>query len=342
MLLIMIFDFFVGFTDVYVAGFISPQVQAAVGFVSLLYFFVIIIANAISIGTVALVSRAIGGGDFGRALEVARQSLLFGVPGRRSGEPGRPDLLSPDHRRGGISPGDPGDRRNVPQDLRDRPGGELSPADLERPLPGERRCEKAARNDVFRDGRQRHRGFRPGLRPLGAFLRWDTPGSPSRRLFRSSSAWGSTSLSSSGPGGGPSIRGAWGLLPETIRQIVRLGWPAAMLQIAWNAGTIVLYNILGRLGEASITALAAIANGLRIEAMIFLPAFALNMAASVLIGQNLGAGNPDRAERMGWRIAAVGIVILSLMAVVVFIRADAFRRPGGEGSGGARRRRPAT
>ena len=79
MLLIMIFDFFVGFADVYVAGFISPQVQAAVGFISLLYFFVIIIANAISIGTVALVSRAIGGGDFGRALGVARQSLLFGI-----------------------------------------------------------------------------------------------------------------------------------------------------------------------------------------------------------------------------------------------------------------------
>ena len=78
MLLIMIFNFFVGFVDVYVAGFISPEVQAAVGFVSLLYFLVIIIANAISIGTVALVSRAIGAGDFNRAMEVARQSLIFG------------------------------------------------------------------------------------------------------------------------------------------------------------------------------------------------------------------------------------------------------------------------
>src|SRR5512133_1281581 len=79
MLLIMIFNFFVGFADVYVAGFISPAVQAAVGFVSLLYFFVIIIANAISVGTVALISRAIGGGDVGRTLGVARQSLLFGL-----------------------------------------------------------------------------------------------------------------------------------------------------------------------------------------------------------------------------------------------------------------------
>ena len=55
MFLIMIFNFLVGFTDIYVAGFIGPDVQAAVGFVSQLYFFIIIIANAISIGTLALV-----------------------------------------------------------------------------------------------------------------------------------------------------------------------------------------------------------------------------------------------------------------------------------------------
>jgi len=112
--------------------------------------------------------------------------------------------------------------------------------------------------------------------------------------------------------------------PAAIRQIVGLGWPAAMLQIAWNGGTIVLYNILGRLGEDSIVALAAIANGLRIEGAIFLPAFALNMSASVLIGQNLGAGDPERAERVGWRIAGAGALILSAMAVVVFIWAEFF------------------
>ena len=109
-----------------------------------------------------------------------------------------------------------------------------------------------------------------------------------------------------------------------------------MLQIAWNAGTIVLYNILGRLGEASITALAAIANGLRIEAMIFLPAFALNMSASVLIGQNLGAGNPDRAERMGWRIAAAGIVHPERPGRCGLPPGGGLCRPRGQGSGGSR------
>lgn len=56
MFLIMLFNFFVGFTDIYVAGFINPEVQAAVGFVGQIYFLIIIIANAVSIGTLAMVS----------------------------------------------------------------------------------------------------------------------------------------------------------------------------------------------------------------------------------------------------------------------------------------------
>ncbi len=79
MVLIMLFNFVVMFVDVYVAGLISPAVQAAVGFVSQIYFLVIILANAISIGTVAIVSRAIGANDFPDALSVAKQSLVFGA-----------------------------------------------------------------------------------------------------------------------------------------------------------------------------------------------------------------------------------------------------------------------
>jgi putative MATE family efflux protein len=104
--------------------------------------------------------------------------------------------------------------------------------------------------------------------------------------------------------------------------MLSISWPAALLQIAWNAGSIVLYNVLSRLGDASITALAAITNGFRIEGVIFLPAFALNMAASVLIGQNLGAGNPQRAEKVGWKIGMTGVVLMSSMALVIFILAE--------------------
>jgi Na+-driven multidrug efflux pump len=101
----------------------------------------------------------------------------------------------------------------------------------------------------------------------------------------------------------------------------------ALLQVSWNAGNIVLYNILGRLHEGSITAMAAFTSGLRIEALIYMPMFALNMAASVLTGQNLGAGDPGRAEKIGWKISYIGVAFVSLMSLLIFIWADNVASP---------------
>jgi MATE family multidrug resistance protein len=119
-------------------------------------------------------------------------------------------------------------------------------------------------------------------------------------------------------------RRPWTVSIAAIKTIANLGWPAGLLQIAWNAGSIVLYNILGRLGDASIVALASLTNGLRIEAIIFLPPFALNMAAAVLVGQNLGAKNPDRAAAVGWKIAWAGVVLISAISICIFIGAEYF------------------
>ena len=323
MLLIMIFNFFVGFVDVYVAGFISPEVQAAVGFVSLLYFFVIIIANAISIGTVALVSRAIGGGDFTRALEVARQSLIFGC------------LVAVVLTLVGIffsreidaAAGFPEKIRGISETLLRIFSIALGANYL-----------LIISNSVFRASGDI-------LRPLftmfivsavnifGEFVlvfgwlsfpRLGYAGIGVATAAAVTLGMGINLILLSGTRWRSIYKGSWALSVETMKKIIDVSWPAAMLQIAWNAGTIILYNLLGRLGKESITAMAAISNGLRIEALIFLPAFALNLSASVLIGQNLGAGNPERAERVVWRIATAGVVILSALALAVFLRAEAF------------------
>ena len=323
MLLIMIFNFFVGFADVYVAGFISPEVQAAVGFVSLLYFFVIIIANAISIGTVALVSRAIGGDDFKRALEVARQSLLFGFVVAAVLTLGGLTL----YREIVAAAGFPGEIREIAETFLRIFSIALGANYL-----------LLISNALFRASGDVKEPlvtmfFVSAINIIGDFVlvfgcfpfpRLGYPGIAVATAVSVTFGMGINIVLFFRSRWRSIYRGSWGVSPGTIMQIVHLGWPAAMLQIAWNAGTIVLYNILGRLGEASITAMAAIANGLRIEALIFLPAFALNMSASVLIGQNLGAGNPERAERAGWLIAAAGVVTLSALALVVYIRAEDF------------------
>jgi Na+-driven multidrug efflux pump len=58
--LIMFFEFLIGLTDVYVAGRVSKEVQATYGFVIQLYF-VFIVINAISVGTVSTFQRFTSG-----------------------------------------------------------------------------------------------------------------------------------------------------------------------------------------------------------------------------------------------------------------------------------------
>ena len=316
--LIMIFNFVVGLTDVYVAGFISPEVQAAVGFVSQIYFLIIIVANAISIGTLALVSRAIGAGRTEEAVETAKQSLLFSifvalgltVAGfvftqqiiSVSGFPvGIRDISEHFLRIFSLALGP--NYLLIISNAIFRASGEVKKPMLTMFIVS---AINIAGNFVLVFGMFPFPklGY-PGIALASAIS--VSVGMAINLSFFFNDLWKSI------------FARPWRMSVETIRKIIKLGWPAVLLQIAWNAGSIVLYNILARLEQKSIIALASITNGLRIEAVIYLPAFALNMAAAVLIGQNLGANNPDRAEKIGWKIALTGVVLMSLMAIVIFV-----------------------
>ena len=323
MLLIMIFNFFVGFTDIYVAGLINPKVQAAVGFIGQLYFLLIIIANAISIGTVALVSRSIGSGNFPKAIENAKQSLIFGA------------LIAIGLTASGLIfyreiiavAGFPVRIREIAETFLRIFAFSLGPNYL-----------LIISNAVFRASGEVQKPLLTmflvsAINVIGDFglvfgiFPFPQMGYPGIALAAAISASIGMSINLvflSSHRWKPIYTTPWIISSVTIKRIANLSWPSALLQIAWNAGTIVLYNILGRLGDAGITALASITNGLRIEGIIFLPAFALNMAASVLVGQNLGAGKADRASKVGWDIALVGMVLLSMIAFVIFIWAHFF------------------
>jgi len=321
MLIIMLLNFLVGVVDVYVAGLIGPEVQAAVGFVSQILFLTIIIANAISIGSLALVARAVGAGDSGKAVEIARQAMMFGgivaVAVTVSGLILYEEIV---------------ELTGFPPVIRAMAGSFLrvyavalganylliisnsvfrACGEVKKPLLT--MSAVSAINIVLNFVLVFGIFPFPKLGYIGIAVASALSvmvGTVMNLLFFRFGSWAGI------------YKRPWTLSVEMIKKMLNISWPAALLQIAWNAGSIILYNVLSRLGDASITALAAITNGFRIEGVIFLPAFALNMAASVLIGQNLGAGNPQRAEKVGWKIGMTGVVLMSSMALIIFIFAE--------------------
>jgi MATE family multidrug resistance protein len=104
-----------------------------------------------------------------------------------------------------------------------------------------------------------------------------------------------------------------------LGNLLRLGTPGALQQTAWNAGTLVVYFLVGSSAAGQVTALAAMSGGVRIEAVVFLPIFAMNMAASVLTGNRLGAKDMEGAGSAAKATAALSLCITLIPAASIFI-----------------------
>jgi Na+-driven multidrug efflux pump len=95
------------------------------------------------------------------------------------------------------------------------------------------------------------------------------------------------------------------------------------MQVLWHTGYLVLFAITAGLPQSPITALAAFTAGLRLESILFLPAIALNMTASILVGHSLGRGDFQGAKGIGYRIWGFGVLGISIMGAGLWLFAPA-------------------
>ncbi len=102
-----------------------------------------------------------------------------------------------------------------------------------------------------------------------------------------------------------------------IWRVVKIGIPASVMGIQRIFGRLVLVRVMVPFGTLAV---AAHTLAQRIEMFIFLPGWAVGMAAGVLVGQNLGAGHPERASRSGWQAVAVvvGFIIICVAGVLLW------------------------
>lgn len=107
------------------------------------------------------------------------------------------------------------------------------------------------------------------------------------------------------------------------RRILKIGYPATIEGMIWQLGILAFMAVMSLYGTAEFTAYQI---GVQVLALAFLPGHGFSMAASTVVGQHLGANEPDAAMRAGWRSNWLSILFMSALGVILIIIAEPFAR----------------
>ena len=110
-------------------------------------------------------------------------------------------------------------------------------------------------------------------------------------------------------------------LPLRIRPIDRplarslfdIGAPTALDVIVFNAGFLSIIGMLGRIDEVAV---AAHGVGLRVQALAFVPGMSIGQATGAMVGNALGANNPEEARAVARSAQKLCMVIMTGLGLV--------------------------
>ncbi len=104
----------------------------------------------------------------------------------------------------------------------------------------------------------------------------------------------------------------WG----SIFRIVKIGVPSSAQMTMRGFMGAVLMAIVASFGTFAV---AAYGVGMRLTMVVMMPGFAFAMAAATMVGQNLGAGSPERSQKSAWLSAAYYFIYMVICAALFFI-----------------------
>jgi putative MATE family efflux protein len=98
--------------------------------------------------------------------------------------------------------------------------------------------------------------------------------------------------------------------------IVRLSGTAIFQSFIGTTSWVALLRIVARFGS---TAIGGYGIAIRVVLFALLPSWGMANAAATLVGQNLGAGRPDRAEQAVWRAALYNLAFLGCTGLLFVV-----------------------
>ncbi|MGB5690239.1 MAG: MATE family efflux transporter, partial [Woeseiaceae bacterium] len=123
-------------------------------------------------------------------------------------------------------------------------------------------------------------------------------------------------------------RGRLAFAAQHLKFIPSLAWRMLVISLGGigqflvaTSSWIVVMRIVAIFGSPAI---AAYTIALRMMEFVFLPAWGLGNAAATLVGQNLGAGQPERAEESAWRAAKYNTLFMTFVGLFLLVFAGAF------------------
>jgi putative MATE family efflux protein len=107
--------------------------------------------------------------------------------------------------------------------------------------------------------------------------------------------------------------------PPLIWRMMKIGIPGALSTAGKTFADLVLTWLMIPFGTAALAAHNVLS---RIESFINTPGNGLGTGSSVMVGQNLGAGQPKRAARSGWLATGLAASIMALCAITLLVWAE--------------------